>query len=129
MKISTKAWVDIALRDIKLSEEIVENEYYSNIATFHCQQSIEKLLKAFLEEYSIEIPKTHNLIRLHSLLPPNVQTLIQNYKDSLNIIDKVYIDSRYPSDMGLLPSGLPTKEEAKEIFAMQRRYLMPCTRL
>lgn len=86
MKTSTKAWVDIALRDIKLSEDILDNEYYANIATFHCQQSIEKLLKACLEEYVIEIPKTHNLIRLYSLLPPNMQALIQKYKDDLNII-------------------------------------------
>lgn len=31
----------------------------------------------------------------------------------LSIINEVYIDSRYPGDLGLLPQGKPTKAEAK----------------
>jgi hypothetical protein len=27
-------------------------------------------------------------------------------------LDKLYLDSRYPGDFGLLPSGKPTPEEA-----------------
>jgi len=37
----------------------------------------------------------------------------------LNIIkrlDEVYISSRYPGDLGLLPSGKPTIQDAKELF-------------
>jgi len=37
----------------------------------------------------------------------------------LNIIkrlDEVYISTRYPGDLGLLPTGKPTIQDAKELF-------------
>ena len=34
----------------------------------------------------------------------------------LKVLDKLYIDSRYPGDMGLLPYGKPTTEDAKEFY-------------
>ena len=34
----------------------------------------------------------------------------------LQLIDKLYIDSRYPGDLGLLPYGQPTLEDAKEFY-------------
>jgi len=37
---------------------------------FHCQQFVEKLLKALLTLHSIEAPKTHDLRRLIQLAEP-----------------------------------------------------------
>ena len=37
---------------------------------FHCQQSVEKYLKARLEEAAISFPKTHDLENLLMLLLP-----------------------------------------------------------
>jgi hypothetical protein len=37
-------------------------------------------------------------------------------EDELDLVDAVYIDSRYPSGIGLLPSGFPTKEDARELL-------------
>jgi HEPN domain-containing protein len=34
----------------------------------------------------------------------------------LIVINEVYIESRYPGDIGLLPDGIPTFEEAKEFI-------------
>jgi len=31
-------------------------------------------------------------------------------------MDSLYIDSRYPGEMGLLPNGTPTLEDAKEFY-------------
>ncbi len=31
-------------------------------------------------------------------------------------LDDLYIESRYPSELGLLPSGKPTPAEAREFF-------------
>jgi len=31
-------------------------------------------------------------------------------------MDSLYIDSRYPGEMGLLPYGNPTLEDAKEFY-------------
>ncbi|MDR1148527.1 MAG: hypothetical protein LBK66_07840 [Spirochaetaceae bacterium] len=35
------------------------------------------------------------------------------YEKKLIIISDVYIESRYPGDLGLLPDGMPTNEQAK----------------
>ena len=42
-------------------------------------------------------------------------------EDELNIVDDIYIDTRYPSGLGLLPSGFPTKEVATEVLKIAKR--------
>jgi HEPN domain-containing protein len=34
----------------------------------------------------------------------------------LSMLDELYIDSRYPGDMGLLPHGKPSLEDAQEFY-------------
>ena len=45
---------------------------------FHCQQSVEKILKAVLEEYDLRVPKIHNIEELYRLMPDAI-------KETLNI--------------------------------------------
>ena len=43
-----------------------------------------------------------------------------NLDVDLNLIkrlDEVYIGTRYPSDLGLLPAGKPSIQDAKELYA------------
>jgi hypothetical protein len=35
----------------------------------------------------------------------------------LEIINEVYIDARYPADLGLMPNGKPTAEEAETFIS------------
>ena len=35
-------------------------------------------------------------------------------EDKLGLLNKLYLDSRYPGDLGLLPNGKPSIEVAKE---------------
>ena len=37
-------------------------------------------------------------------------------EDTLQLLDKLYIESRYLGDMGLLPYGNPTIEDAQEFY-------------
>lgn len=37
-------------------------------------------------------------------------------EDTLDEINQVYIDSRYPSDFGLLPGGVPTKKKIQKFY-------------
>jgi HEPN domain-containing protein len=37
-------------------------------------------------------------------------------ENKLIAINEVYIESRYPSELGLLPDGIPTDEQAKEFI-------------
>ena len=39
-------------------------------------------------------------------------------ESALNLVDDIYIDTRYPSGIGLLPSGFPSKEESAELLVI-----------
>ncbi|MDA3852465.1 MAG: HEPN domain-containing protein, partial [Spirochaetaceae bacterium] len=85
---------------------------------FHCQQATEKLFKAVLEYSDYRIPKTHNLIVLMELVNNCIYIKIdESFIDQLN---ELYIESRYPTDLGLLPSGKPSLQEAEDFYFFTR---------
>lgn len=114
MKQLTNEWFKAACDDLKVIEKIIDEDYLSHIVAFHAQQCIEKTFKAVLEEFEIEIPKIHKLQILYSLSSQHLNFLADDKK--LKILDELYIDSRYPGDLGLLPKGKPTIEEAKGFY-------------
>jgi HEPN domain-containing protein len=73
--------------------------------SFHCQQCIEKCFKALIEEKDKPFIKSHDLLRLQQ--NANIQ-FSEEEIILLEMINEVYIDSRYPGDLGLLPHGKPT---------------------
>ena len=107
-----KEWIKAAYDDILVLEEIKNNSNLTAMIAFHSQQSIEKILKAYLISKNIKILKIHSLNKLFSEC--NDLNLLDN--EIVNKLDKLYIDSRYPGDMGLLPYGKPTLEDAKEFY-------------
>lgn len=118
MKKATKAWMEYAGRDLEAARILLKDEYVANVVIFHSQQCVEKCLKAVLEENGITVPKTHGVVKLHSLIPESVRTMLSFEEEELDLVDIVYIDTRYPGAMALLPSGFPTKDEAERLFAI-----------
>jgi HEPN domain-containing protein len=59
-----KASEDEALLDEILTSEVVSDE----IIGFHCQQAVEKMLKAVLSKHEVSYRKTHDLQELLSLI-------------------------------------------------------------
>jgi len=116
MKEITKSWYRFAQNDLAAAKKLLDDESLGHMVLFHCQQSIEKIIKAHLEESEIEIPKIHNLIRLNNLLPSDFRTQDESFMEILEELNSVYIDSRYPGDLGLLPSGYPTQKKVNSIF-------------
>lgn len=111
MRIFTKEWLKAANDDLITIDEIINNVHLTHIVAFHAQQCIEKSIKALIEENEIDIPKIHKLVKLTNI----VSKLLNGLDDGLlNALDQLYIESRYPGDMGLLPNGKPTLEEAQE---------------
>jgi len=58
--------------------------------------------------------KTHNLERLLGIVSKMIKIDVD-----LNLIkklDEVYISTRYPSDLGLLPVGKPSIQDATELY-------------
>jgi len=64
MKMISKEWLKASNDDILIIEQIINIEHLTHMVAFHSQQAIEKSLKALIEEYEIDIPKIHKLIRL-----------------------------------------------------------------
>ena len=112
MKILTKAWLDAAKNDLDVIDKIIIDDHLSHIVAFHAQQGVEKCFKALMEEHYVDAQKVHSLITLYAKVE-NFLSGEELDRQMLRILDSLYIDARYPGDLGLLPEGLPTQEEAK----------------
>jgi HEPN domain-containing protein len=56
----THAWLDRARRDLRAAKLLVAGQAYAE-SLFHCQQAVEKALKAFLTFHQKPFRKTHVL--------------------------------------------------------------------
>ena len=120
MKESTNSWVEFTKRDIRAAEKLLDDDYLQNVVLFHCQQAVEKTFKAILEEHDMRIPRIHSVVTLYERFPDALKDVLQFELDELRMIDEIYIDSRYPADIGLLPGGFPNQEEGRRFFVETR---------
>ena len=68
MRAITREWLDRAGEDLNSAELLLTQSELSNMVAFHAQQTVEKALKAILEESGITLVRTHSLTRLYSLV-------------------------------------------------------------
>jgi HEPN domain-containing protein len=109
---NSNAWIFFADKDVQIAELAVDNAELSGEVTFHSQQAIEKYLKAFLAENKTTIKKTHDLVELYSEVR-KIKDMNLN-ENMLQDIKDLYIETRYPSNIGLFQDGsLPAIEDAK----------------
>jgi len=121
MKKATHAWLEFAHRDLEAARLLLGNEYVSNAVLFHSQQCVEKCVKALLEEGGVPVPHVHSVVKLSALLEEEGKTSISLDEEELDLVDAVYIDTRYPTGLGSLPSGFPTKEDAGAILRIAEK--------
>ena len=114
MKKISEEWLKAAKDDLRVADKIITDETLTHMVAFHSQQCIEKSLKAVMEEYGIDLVKIHNLERLLAIVKNHVKIDVDIVL--IEKMDKLYIDSRYPADFGLLPDGKPTIEDAEEFY-------------
>jgi len=115
-KESAQAWLESALADLKSIEYIKNDDFLTHMVAFHAQQCVEKCFKAFLEYAGQRVPKEHSTLKLYGLVKNEFPVEVQ--LDLLTDLDDLYIDARYPGDLGLLPHGKPTKDESREFFEL-----------
>lgn len=109
-------WMLKAGNDFDAAIILIERENpLTDIVCFHCQQAVEKYLKAYLIYQNIDFPKTH-------ILKPLLRLCIKVNKDfeSIKLKDLSYfgVQVRYPDD-----SYLPTIEEAKEYICIAKKVM------
>jgi HEPN domain-containing protein len=99
-------WLEKADHDLIAAQLIIDVQpIILDIACFHCQQAVEKYLKAFLVFKNLDFPKTHNL----DLLLKNCADLNEVFSgiDLLNLEDFA-VRGRYPHDY-LMPGTEETR--------------------
>jgi HEPN domain-containing protein len=119
MKAITREWLARAEEDLLAAEILLTQPELTNMVAFHAQQAVEKTLKAVLEESAIVAVRTHSLTRLYGLVEPHMTISVD--QDMLDRLEAVYIQSRYPGEMGLLPSGKPSQTEAQEFYSFAQQ--------
>jgi HEPN domain-containing protein len=66
-----------------------------DLVCFHCQQAVEKYIKALLQELSIAFPRQHDLELLVDLMPPRDLSL-KKYRHRLKRLTDFAVEYRYP---------------------------------
>lgn len=120
MKAATRDWLNAASTDLKAIVRLEGDQDLTGVLSFHAQQCIEKAFKAVLEEFGESSHKIHNLVTLYAIVSKHAS--IEVDEDLLDILNKLYIDSRYPGAFGWLPDGLPTLKESQE-FAQTAQHV------
>jgi HEPN domain-containing protein len=121
MKSHAEVWIRYASDDLRAAEKLSTDPSLTQPAAFHVHQCVDKTMKALLELHNVRIPRTHNLINLLALIVDFGLALTVD-ETSLAKIDQVYVESRYPGDIGLLPTGTPSTEIIVEFIEFARGF-------
>lgn len=96
MKSKTLAWIKIADSDFAVALDNFKDGHFAH-AAYLCHQTIEKYLKATVQELTDEIPPyTHNfntLLEVASLRPP------EDIEEKILRLAPHYIPTRYPEEL------------------------------
>lgn len=108
MKKQVEDWLHFAVKDLAALKLLSSNLDLSSVAAFHAQQALEKVFKAVIAAGEGPVPRLHNLLTLYAqaraLGAPEIDL------EEVARINLVYVDTRYPSEAGLLPEGQPSME-------------------
>ena len=121
MKVSTRDWLNAAFTDLQAIERLIGEPSLTGVVAFHAQQCLEKVFKAVLEEFGETSLKIHNLVTLYTIVARHLTLEVD--EDQLDLLNKLYIDSRYPGAFGWLPDGLPSVPEA-HVFTETARHVL-----
>ncbi len=120
-----RQWIDRAEEDLKNAEHTLTLQEGCPVGTvcFHAQQCTEKYLKALLLFHAVLFPRTHDLVRLCNLVPPEFRPAIE--MKSLVVLNRYAIESRYPGDWDPIDRREATDAVAiaRNVRCMVRRIL------
>ena len=111
----TYAWLDRTRRDLQAARILIAGEAYAE-ALFHCQQAVEKALKAFLTFHQKPFRKTHVLGELSTACLA-IDGSLQPTLDRTDVLTQYAWRFRYPGapyepDAAEAADGLHTAEMA-----------------
>ncbi|MEW6275497.1 MAG: HEPN domain-containing protein [Bacillota bacterium] len=112
-----KGWILKAESDLAAARRTLASEGPFDTACFHCQQAIEKFLKAFLAFQEQQIPRTHDLeelARLCSLLDETLNWDELNLEEVTDYAVAVRYDLEFWPEHDVAQETLKKAEKVKE---------------
>jgi len=106
-------WLDKAAKDINSAKVLKEHDCGNDVVAFHCQQAIEKILKAYIIFNTGFIISSHSLIFLCKEAS-KFNVSLRTYIKDCAFVNQFYIETRYPADDPLIV----TDEEAGECISI-----------
>ena len=93
------AWLTKARHDLDTAKLVsVSLPDYDDTIAFHCQQAIEKILKAYLIFLEIEFKQVHDLGYLLNLIVTKDESL-ESYYAKVDEISRYAVQIRYPDEI------------------------------
>lgn len=109
-------WLIKTDNDLKIAEHelsLPQEETIIDAVCFHCQQAVEKYLKAFLIYHKIEFKRTHDIEHLLNLCV----SIDKNFANiEVKNLSYFGVDIRYPDDF-----YVPDMEEVKFYYDLTKR--------
>jgi HEPN domain-containing protein len=93
-------WMDCCEEDMLAARLLAHHDGCYNAAAFHCQQTIEKALKAYILLKTNVLVDGHNLTWLCKQAMKHNQAFNQWLDESASL-NRCYIETRYPADIPL----------------------------
>lgn len=115
MKDETKKWLEYAYENLASAKVLLESELF-NPCLQNAQQTVEKMLKALLIEFSIKFKKTHSINQLVTMLAEN-HLDIDLTEEQQELLDSIYLPSKYPFG-SVLPDFEPDEQICKNCIAI-----------
>lgn len=98
------------LKNVDLLMKSGENDLPTDTICFHCQQAVEKFLKAFLIYHDTEFPYTHNLKDLIDIAA-TIDPHITQFREKAEQLTPYAVEIRYPGDF-----WMPDPEETQNAY-------------
>jgi len=113
-----EAWLVKAIHDLDTAKIVYASlPSYDDTIAFHCQQVVEKTLKAFLIYLEIEFKPVHDLGYLLNLILTKDESL-ETYYDRVDELSRYAVQIRYPDDI----IRLPEQKIREAIFLAEQIY-------
>lgn len=111
-------WLIKSQRDLAAAQVLMKNEEpYLDLAAYHCQQSAEKAIKAYLRIQDMIFPKTHNLVALLTLAIP-LEPQFNDWREMAETLTPWATEFRYPGDV-----SEPKRVEIEQAYVMTETFL------
>jgi len=112
-----RQWLLLAEGDLKTAkDEMSSQEPFTNTVCFHCQQCVEKYLKAYLTFVGKPIRRTHDLTELITQCSETDSDFRTLFEIDVDRLTQYAIDIRYPDEF-----YFPDRREAEEAITLAER--------